>query len=141
MVRLGLHILAASYNTLDAERLRNAHSPRYTIRTTWPQIILEFGDLVSGQAVNGRCHYTADECRRANEICEIFAALPYPRDVKKMTLVRARSNRSWRELSTRFKIAPWPEARRQCEVLLLHLIQVAALDPYKARARGQRRVS
>ena len=137
LLKLGLKILSLSYKTLQAEKLRNSHAPSNSMRTAWPSIFIEFSDLVEGAATPPRTYYTPEEIRNANEICEIFSKLPYNRQEKRITLVKARQGKSWRELSTQFGL-PWEECRRICDIIILHLVQAAAMDKYKEKARQSR---
>jgi hypothetical protein len=138
IIRLGRHVLAASYNTLATEKLRNTRSMQYGIKTSWPEMLIEFSDLVSHSIpTNSRRHYTAEEIRNADFVCTIFVSLPYTRDTKKLVLVRARSDMCWRELAPIFGLT-WAECRRQCDTVYIHLCQAASLCPYKATARQVR---
>jgi hypothetical protein len=137
MVKLGAKVLAASYNTLSAEKLRNTRSPQYSLRTAWPQYLGEFSDLVQGTPNNLRRYYTADEIRCADAICTIFSRLPYTRDQKKMTLLRARGGKSWREIATMFKV-PWLIVRRAAETVLVYLILTVIAADRRAPSRAFR---
>jgi hypothetical protein len=137
-VKLAQRILVASFNTLSAERLRATQPLRRGIRTAWPEMFVEFSDLVSGLAVDKRRYYTADEIRHADAVCDIFSRLPYSRDQKKMALTKARSHPTWRELATAFRVSPWQDCRAQCVTVYLHLIQVAAADPTRLTAYANR---
>ena len=138
IIRLGSHVLASSYNTLGAERLKNTRSMQYGIRTAWPEMLLEFSDFV-GHTVptNTRRHYTAEEIRNADVVCNVFVALPYARPTKKLALTRARTRMTWGDLATSFSL-PWEECRRQCDTVYIHLVQSASLCPYKATAKQVR---
>ena len=135
MIALGQHILSASYNTLGAERLRNVHAPTYGIRTAWPEILIEFSDMVQGTPpTNGRRRYTSEEFKSAEEICDLFISLPYERHVKRLVLHRARTEKTYRELSAIFSI-PHLQCRRTCSQVFVHLVQAGSLDKYKHLAR------
>ena len=138
-VKLGLRILSLSYKTLQTEKLRNSHSPSNNIRTAWPQMLVEFSDLVEGEPAEVRVYYTPEEIRNANEICEIYSKLPYTRIEKRITLTRARTKKTWREIAAQHKL-PWEECRNICDTVILHLVQVAALDKYKHAARQVRHI-
>ena len=118
LVRLGSHVLAASYNTLATEKLRNTRSMQYGMKTCWTLMLIEFSDMV-GHTIptNSRRYYTAEEIRNADQVCTIFVALPYTRPTKKTTLVKARVNPPWRELSPIFGIpgtSVVAKSRRSC---------------------------
>ena len=134
-IRLGLQILSVSYKTLHTEKLRNSHAPSNNIRTAWPTMLIEFADLIGREEpTENRVYYSPEEIQNANEICDIYSKLPYTKLEKKITLIRARTKKTWREIATQCN-TPWEDCRRTCDTVILHLVQVASLDKYKDQAR------
>lgn len=96
-------------------------------------MLIEFSDMVGAEPDPICVSYTAEDLKKADAICDIYATLPYDRLGKKLALARARDNLTWKELALKYRV-PWVECRQTCDLIFLHLVFVAGSDQYKILA-------
>ncbi len=124
IIATGQKILAASFKVLDAERLKNNHSPAGRT-TAWPAILLEIAEIEEGMPNSLKLRYSTRQIEDAWRICELYSKLPYPALDKKLTLRKARTKDSWKKLGLRYGLE-WHECRRISDTVVLHLMRQAA---------------
>lgn len=120
IIRTGQKILAASFKVLDAERLKNNHSPGGR-STAWPAILLEIAEINEGMPDLLKIRYSSTQIKEAWHVCEAYSSLPYSALEKKLTLRKARSKESWKKLAARYGME-WHECRQISDTVICHLV-------------------